>query len=154
MENYLLEVLLEGFLYWHRSNVLNDFKDRFSKIIMLWLYGNNPEEKFWYWLMDEIGYSIDWATIPQSILHCSENCSKAIRIFLVILGLPWLAVYLSVHDVSRGLNSKTITKYKTIIKYNILIGAAYCICIQTQCSHIVEPFILLVLQGRTNTQCL
>lgn len=97
--------------------------------------------------MDEIGYSMDWAMRPQNISFIVlESCSKAISIFLVILGVPWLAVYISVHAASRGLNSKTITKY------NILIGAVYCNCIQTQYSHIVEAFILLVLRGRANTR--
>lgn len=44
-ENYLLESIIGGISYWHRSNVSNDFKRITSKIIMFQLYGNNPEEK-------------------------------------------------------------------------------------------------------------
>ena len=42
--------------------------------------------------MDEIEYSMDWAMRPQNISFIVlQSCSKAISIFLVILGVPdWL----------------------------------------------------------------
>lgn len=72
--------------------------------------------------MDEIGYSIDWASheTTEYLLHCSENCSKAIRNFSSYSGSTLIGC---LHKCAwcrpRSLNSKTITKY------NILIGAAF-----------------------------
>lgn len=65
-------------------------------------------KRFWCWLMDETGYNNGPQTISSTVLHIG-GCSKANRIFVVILGLPdclftWMCI---LH--SSGLNSKTVT---------------------------------------------